>query len=230
MKMLALAALLVAPPVAVAQTAPPMVRATVLPTNAEVWVTLDEEINSKGMKVGRYFPVSVSRDVMVGDEVVIPRGTPGVGEVTYRTGRGAFGKSGKMEVQLRSLNLNGRMLPIAGRFRQEGQGNTGATIGTIVAAGVIAGAFVTGHSAVFEQGREFRALTAAAVPVRTATVRVARAPEVIRPIAVALNAPVPVTPVPVASGLSGAELYQQKLAAARGIRGRETRLGWTISD
>ena len=152
---------------AVVATASPVMPAsgqTVLPANTEILVTLNSEVSSKRMKVGQKFDVSVSRDVMIGNYVVIPRGTPGVGEITYRTGKGAFGKSAKMEIDLRSLTLGGREVPLSGHFRQEGQGNTGATVGAAVAVGVFS-AFVTGRSAIFEQGRELKGFTREALPV-----------------------------------------------------------------
>jgi hypothetical protein len=58
---------------------------------------------------------------------VIPRGTPAMGEVTWRTGKGAFGKSGKLEFSLRYIDLGGQHIPVTGDFRQEGEGNTLAT-------------------------------------------------------------------------------------------------------
>ncbi len=137
---------------------------SLLPANTEVLLSLNSEVNSKKMKEGQKFDLTVSRDVMIGNYIVIPRGTPGHGEITYRTGKGAFGKSAKMEIDLRSITLNGREIPITGHFRQEGQGNTGATVGVAVAAGVFS-AFVTGRSAIFEQGREFRTFTREATPV-----------------------------------------------------------------
>lgn len=137
---------------------------TALPANTEVAVTLNTEVSSKKMKQGQQFDVSVARDVMLGNFVVIPRGTKGTGQITYRTGKGAFGKSAKMEIEIRSLDLAGRVIPLSGKFRQEGSGNTGATVATAVAAGVFS-AFVTGKSAVFEQGRELKCFTVEALPV-----------------------------------------------------------------
>ena len=136
----------------------------VLPANSEVMLRLDEEVSSKRKRVGDTFKLSVLQDVMLGNFVVIPRGTPASGSVTFRTGKGAFGKSAKMEVTIGSINLNGRPIPLTGNFRQEGEGNTGATVGTAVAVGPFA-AFVTGRSAVFQSGREFRVATREAMPV-----------------------------------------------------------------
>ena len=141
---------------------------TFLPSNTEVWLTTSQEVNSKLLKVGQKFSLSVSRDVMIGNFVVIPRGTPAQGQITYRTGKGAFGKSAKMEFDLVDVELNGRLIPVSGHYRIEGQGNTGATVGVVVAAGVF-GAFVTGHSAVVQQGTEFRAYTKEQMPVTLAS-------------------------------------------------------------
>ncbi|MEP9361046.1 hypothetical protein [Sphingomonas sp. KR3-1] len=130
-----------------------------LPANTEVVVSMNAELNSKKFKKeGHKFDLSVASDVRMGDYVIIPKGTPAYGIVTYRTGKGAFGKSAKMEFDITHIDLNGNRIPLKGHFRQEGQGNTGAAVGAVVAVGVF-GAFVTGKSAIVEQGREFRVYT-----------------------------------------------------------------------
>ncbi|MFD1610838.1 hypothetical protein ACFSCW_03370 [Sphingomonas tabacisoli] len=146
------------------KVAAPTAGSAILPANTEVMLRLDEEVNSKRKRVGDTFRLTVLQDVMLGNFVVIPRGTPASGQISYRTGKGAFGKSAKMEITMNSINLNGRSIPITGNFRQEGEGNTGATVGVAVAAGVFS-AFVTGKSAVFQSGREFRVQTREAIPV-----------------------------------------------------------------
>ena len=219
----------------------------VLPANTEVMVSLNEELNSKTAREGKVFDVSVARDVMAGGRVAIPRGTRGNGEVVFRTGRGAFGKSGKMEIKLHNVVLGGRTVPLGGRFRQEGRGNTGATIGAVLAAGVIAGALVTGRSAIFEQGREFRGYTldalalggprpaaVASLPLVTpvAAVSIARVIPVAvvaepRPV-MAVNAWV--APAPRRTyAVADTTAYERELAAQQGVHGRQPQ-GWSISD
>lgn len=137
----------------------------ILPANTELLLRLSQEVNSKRMKEGETFRVALAQDVMIGNFIVLPKGTPGTGYVSYRTGKGAFGKSAKMEITMRSLDLpNGRTIALTGMTRQEGTGNTGATVGTAVAAGVFS-AFVTGRSAVFAEGREVRGFTREALEV-----------------------------------------------------------------
>lgn len=151
----------------VVPTVRPNVQQAVLPPNTEIAVAMNEDLTTKGGKidVGYKFGLSVTHDVMLGEYVVIPKGTPAVGEVTWRTGKGAFGKSGKMEIELRYIDLNGRRIPIEGKYRQEGEGNTVGTVAGVVAAGVFA-AVITGKSARIPQGRELKAFTKEAVPVQ----------------------------------------------------------------
>ena len=130
----------------------------VLPTNTEVVVKMTSELNSKKVREGDKFTATTASDVMLANMIVIPRGTPVNGVVTWRTGKGAFGKSAKMEYALTSLDLNGQSIPLQGNFRQEGSGNTGATVGAVVAVGVFA-AFVTGKSAVVPAGTELKTYT-----------------------------------------------------------------------
>ncbi|MDQ0249218.1 hypothetical protein J2W22_001265 [Sphingomonas kyeonggiensis] len=109
------------------------------------------------------FDLTVSHDVMLSGFVVIPKGTLARGEVTWRTGRAVFGKSGKMDIELRFIDLNGRRIPLTGKYRQEGEGNTLAAVGAIVLTAPLL--VVTGKSARIPAGREFKAHTAEALPV-----------------------------------------------------------------
>jgi len=128
-----------------------------------------------------------------------------MGTVTWRTGKGAFGKSAKMEVTFNELTLpNGHRLPLAGMHRQEGQGNTGAAVGAAIAVGVF-GAFVTGKSAIIPVGQHLMARTneplayaipAGAVVIPTAQLAPAASTAVITP--AATTAPAAEVPAPTA--------------------------------
>lgn len=134
-----------------------------LPLNTEILLAMNSEITSTSHRAGDTFTLSVAQDVRIGEEIVIPRGTRAVGEITWRTGRGAFGKSGKMNIALRYVDLNGQRIPVEGTYRQEGEGNTLATVGGVILVGVFAG-FITGSRARIPAGRELAARTAVAVP------------------------------------------------------------------
>jgi hypothetical protein len=174
-----------APIVATVALPAPVAQAS-LPANTEILLRMNDELTTRGGKVevGHSFRLSVVDDVRIGNFVVIPRGTPATGEVTWKTGKGAFGKSGKMEIDLRHLDLNGQRIPLSGHYRQEGEGNTVATVAAVVAVGVF-GAFVTGKSATIPQGRELKAYTTEVLPVTLPAVAPAPMPAtpVVAPIA-----------------------------------------------
>lgn len=151
----AIPAVVAAPAVAIAAPAPGLM----LPSYTEVILTPDAEANSKKLREGHTVPMHTVFDVMHNGVVVIPKGTRGMGTVTWRTGKGAFGKSAKMEITFNELTLpNGHRLPLAGMHRQEGEGNTGAAVGAAIAVGVF-GAFVTGKSAIIPNGQHLMART-----------------------------------------------------------------------
>lgn len=139
----------------------PEMRQLVVAPNTEIVVTPNDNVTTKGKQVkeGYKFRIATVFDVMQDGYVVIPKGTPGEGTVTWMTNKGAFGKSGKMEVSFDWLELGGRRVALTGSHRQEGEGNTGATVGAVVAVGVFA-AFVTGRSASVVNGQQLRARTA----------------------------------------------------------------------
>lgn len=148
--------------IAIPQAAP----VSVLPANTQITLSMNDMITSKGKKFseGDTFDMTVTHDVMLGQYVIIPKGSRGVGRITWMTSKGMFGKSGKMEISIEYVEVGGRQIPVKGNYRQEGEGNTVATVGTVIIAGVF-GAFVTGKSAVIPQGRELTAHTKADLPV-----------------------------------------------------------------
>jgi hypothetical protein len=138
----------------------------VLPANTEILLRTNQEVTTKGKtwSEGDSFDLSVVHDVTLGNYVVIPRGSKGTGKITWLTSKGAFGKSGKMDIELQYVEVAGRRINIDGTYRQEGEGNTVATIGGVLLAGVFAG-FVTGKSGRIPQGRELMAHTENDIPL-----------------------------------------------------------------
>lgn len=152
-----------APLVAVPVAAQP---AAVLPANTQISLSMNETLTTKGKRWGEgdTFDLTVTHDVRMGNYIIIPRGSRGVGRITYLTNKGAFGKSGKMEIDLEYVEVHGEQIPVTGHYRQEGEGNTVGTVAGVVAVGVFAG-FVTGHSGVIPQGRELNAYTKQDLPI-----------------------------------------------------------------
>jgi hypothetical protein len=84
--------------------------------------------------------------------IVIPRGAPATGTVTWKTGKAVGGKSGKFEITFDEVVTNGSRIRLQGKHRQEGKGNT--------VAAVFATWIVSGRSAVMLPGQTVQALTA----------------------------------------------------------------------
>jgi hypothetical protein len=140
----------------------------VLPRNTPVYLTVNETLNTKSRrtKKGSTFALSVEQPVRLGRYVVIPRGAKALGTVVYRTGKGAFGKSGKMEVSLDHIEVGDTRIPIEGRHREEGDGNSTATIATFVFVSMLGSGLITGHSAEIPAGQRLTAWTKEDMPVQ----------------------------------------------------------------
>jgi hypothetical protein len=168
----------------------------VLPANTEVLLKMNQEVTTKGKTwdEGDTFALSVVHDVTLGDYVVIPAGSRATGRITWLTNKGMFGKSGKMDVELEYVTVNGRRIDLEGTYRQEGEGNTVATVAGVIAV-PIAGLFITGRSGRIPQGREMMATTETdielAIPASEITAGVAP----LKPTTVTAPAPMPVEAV-----------------------------------
>lgn len=141
-----------------------------IPAGYEIVVTPLSDFSSKGVTVGHTFTIATVFDVMLNGYVAIPRGTLGQARVAWRTGKGMFGKSAKIEVAFDWLDLGGRRIGLGGKFRQNGTGNTAATGGVALAGiatgvGIIGGFFITGKSATIGRGTQMAAYTMEAIPV-----------------------------------------------------------------
>jgi len=138
-------------PVAAAVAPQPAVGRT-LAANTPVALNSLEEVSSNGLDLGTKVRFSVANDIVSDGVVVIPRGAPATGTVTWKTGKAVGGKSGKFEITFDEVTANGRQVKLQGKHRQEGKGNT--------VAAVFATWIVSGRSAVMLPGQTVQALTA----------------------------------------------------------------------
>ncbi|PTQ13321.1 hypothetical protein CLG96_04260 [Sphingomonas oleivorans] len=123
----------------------------VLRAGTEVPMRTNGELSSKTNRQGDRFDLTVTEDVLVGPHIVIPRGARGIGEITRLIPKGAFGKSGKLELRLLYVEVGNARVRLDGRAGDRGRSGTGATVATAVLAGVFS-AFVTGTSARLPSG------------------------------------------------------------------------------
>lgn len=156
------------PPVAPAAPAPAlsepaptqsaMMEKLTLPAASILFVTTDKDLSTQDVALGDRFGVTVEKDVLLGDKIAIPAGTKGVGEITFVTKKGGFGRPGILGFSLKHLTIGDKTLALVGRYREEGGNNNGGAAATMFAVGILAIA-VTGKQATIPAGRSLKART-----------------------------------------------------------------------
>jgi len=151
---------------------------SVLRVGTPVPLRLTEELTTKGKKlrVGHRFHLETSEPVMLNGVVVIPAGSPAVGEVTDVRNKGMWGKSGHLSAHILYVTVNGRQIRLSGTFDDKGvAGGVGAAAVSAVVF-LPAGFFMTGTSARVPVGAQVKAFTDEDVPL---SINVAQAPLVV---------------------------------------------------
>jgi len=120
----------------------------IVPAGTAVTVSLGSALGSKLSQSGQTFTGSVAKDVLLGNEVVIPRGSTVSGTVTDAKALGKFKGGALLNIRLGSINLNGYDMPVqtaARSFTEKGKGKRTAVItGGGAALGGIIGALAGG--------------------------------------------------------------------------------------
>jgi hypothetical protein len=141
-----------------ASSLPPPPAVAVLAAGTPVDVEIDENLTSATNATGDRFRIIVIHDVIDNGTIVIPKGAPGHGAITWLGGRGDFGKAGLIAFAVRDVEVGDRKIALDGSFREEGKNKNGATAATWVAVGVFAG-LIKGKDLIIPKGRELRAWT-----------------------------------------------------------------------
>jgi hypothetical protein len=130
----------------------------VLRAGTEVPLRLEEALNSndKSLREGQQFRLSVANPVMLGNVVVIPAGSPAIGEITDIRHKGMWGKSGHINARLLNVRVGDRLIRLSGTFDDKGTTGTAAVVTSIVLLPV-AGFFTTGTSAKIAPGSGVKA-------------------------------------------------------------------------
>jgi hypothetical protein len=167
-------ALLLASTTVSAQTtspiAAPVVTGAVLRTGTEVPLKLSEMLTTKGkvLKAGQRIHLEVAEPVLVNGVVVIPAGSPAMGEITEVRNKGMWGKSGHFAGRVLYTTVNGRQLRLTGVFDDKG---TAGGVGAVAASAVlipVAGFFMTGTSAKLDIGTPVKGFMDEDVPLAMA--------------------------------------------------------------
>ena len=126
---------------------------TVLRAGAEVPLRMEEGLdsNDKTVREGNQFRMSVAQNVMLGNLVVIPAGSPATGEIVDLRRKGMWGKSGRIVARVLSVRVGDRLIRLTGNFDDKGTTGTAGVVAA-VAFVPIAGFFMTGTSAKIPAG------------------------------------------------------------------------------
>jgi hypothetical protein len=182
-KVVAQPATAVSQPVAVLEPVAPQ---SILRASTEVPLITREELTTKKklLRVGQRIQMEVASNVESNGVVVIPAGTPAVGELTEVRNKGMWGKSGYISARVLSLRLGDRQIRLSGTFDDKGVTGTAGVVGA-VAFIPVAGFFATGTSAAIPTGSAVKAFLEEDIVFRTVAVQ----PQVIE-VPVATPAPV----------------------------------------
>ena len=141
----------------------------VIPAKTPLLLEFSAEVSSKISVIGAPIQFILAEDLILNEQVIIPKGTPAMGEVIHAQKSGFGGKGGELILAARYLLFNDQQIklrslkPISGTY--VGKNNTGASfaVGAAAAAVPILGMlapFITGGEIVIPLGTRATALTA----------------------------------------------------------------------
>jgi len=142
----------------------------IVPAGTIVTIKIVDAVSTRTVKRGDTFAIRLAAPILLGDKLVVPVGTPGIGQVVDAAPSGALGKPAKLLLAARYLDFNGSHLPLhTMRLFVEGQDNTAAifAVSFVPYVGVL-GAFAHGGEIEIPAGTEALAKLAADVPATQA--------------------------------------------------------------
>jgi len=131
-----------------------------LSSDTEVRLETVSPLTSKSSVKGDLVPLRTTADVIVNGQVVVPSGTPAMGQVSEARAKGALGMSGKLVVQPLYLTVKNSTVRLLGNAINRGSVTAGAVIGMAV----LTPGF-TGRSATIPAGTSIIAYVAHATDV-----------------------------------------------------------------
>lgn len=131
----------------------PVRQENILRAGTEVPLLMREELTTrkKKLRVGQRFQMEVGSAITVNGVVVIPGGTPVIGEITEVRNKGMWGKSGYIGARVVSMRLGDRNIRLTGSFDDKGVTGTAGVVAAVAFVPVV-GFFTTGTSAMIPVG------------------------------------------------------------------------------
>ncbi len=106
--------------------------AIILPANTVIALGTVQDLISKKAHKGDQVALVVTEDVMANGAIVIRKGTPALGRIAFAQDTGAFGQSGKLQIEPLYIQLNGITIRLQGSLFKKGTVTAGAAAGLIV--------------------------------------------------------------------------------------------------
>jgi hypothetical protein len=134
---------------------PQTANARVIPAGTLIAVRLEAAMSSRTAVNDEMFPISLLVPIRLGDEEIVPAGTPGMGQVVHSAGRGFGGRAGELILAARFLQWGDRRIPLRGmRISATGRNNAAEAILISSTLLTVGGLFVTGTSVDLSVGHE----------------------------------------------------------------------------
>jgi hypothetical protein len=136
----------------------PAKQENVLRAGTEVPLITREELTTKKkmLRVGQRIQMEVASSITSNGVVVIPGGTPVIGEITEVRNKGMWGKSGYIGARVVSMRLGDRTVRMSGSFDDKGVTGTAGVVAAVAFVPVV-GFFTTGTSAMIPMGGAVKA-------------------------------------------------------------------------
>jgi hypothetical protein len=154
------------------QPAAPLILApaneNIIRAGSEVILKTREELTTKKkkLKVGYRFQMEVAEPIRLNSQIIIPAGTPAIGEVTEIRNKGMWGKSGYIGARAISMRVGDRTIRLNGSFDDKGVTGTAGVVAAAVFIPVV-GFFTTGTSALVPSGSNVKAFLDEDIAVAT---------------------------------------------------------------
>jgi hypothetical protein len=116
----------------------------VVPAGTAVTVNLGSALGSKVSQAGQTFSGSVSKDVLVGSAVAIPKGATVSGTVTDAKALGKFAGGAVLAVRLDSINLSGSDVPVQASVKTFSAKGKGKRTAVLAGGGAALGGLIGG--------------------------------------------------------------------------------------
>lgn len=144
---------------------------TMIRAGSEIILKTREELTTKKkkLKVGYRFQMEVAEPVRLNNQIIIPSGTPAIGEITEIRNKGMWGKSGYIGARAISMRVGDRTIRLNGSFDDKGVTGTAGVVAAVVLIPVV-GFFTTGTSAMIPSGSNVKAFLDEDIAVALAAV------------------------------------------------------------